>query len=151
MLNDMLSNRVLVTALIAWLMGQFLKFPLDFILNRTWNWGVILHAGGMPSSHSAMMTATTLAIGLFHGFGNPLFGLAVAISMIVIYDATGVRRQAGLHAKVINEIVQEIFAGHPLPEKQLREVLGHTSFEVIAGVILGVAIALLMWKLFPIT
>lgn len=150
MLAELLSNRVFITAMSAWLIGQFLKFPLDFILNRTWNWGVILHAGGMPSSHSALMTATTLAIGLFYGFDNPLFGLATAISIIVIYDATSVRWQAGLHAKAINEIVQELFAGHPLPEKQLREVLGHTPFEAIAGVMLGIVIALLMWLLFPI-
>jgi len=70
--------------------------------------------------------------------------------MIVIYDATGVRRQAGLHARVINEIMQEIFAGRPVPEKQLREVLGHTPFEAIAGILLGIIIALSCWLLFPV-
>ncbi len=92
-----------------------------------------------------MMTATTLGIGLFHGFNDPLFGLAVAISMIVLYDATGVRRQAGMQAQKINKIIDELLQGHPISEKQLKEVLGHTPIEVGGGVILGVAIALAVW------
>ena len=150
MFAAMLSNNVLMTAMVAWLIGQFLKLPGYYILHRKWKWGVIFSPGGLPSSHSSLMTATTLSIGLYHGFNNPLFGLAVAISMIVIYDATGVRRQAGLHARVINEIMEEIFAGRPVPEKQLREVLGHTPIEAIAGILLGIMIALVYWLLFPI-
>ena len=150
MLAAMVSNNVLMTAMVAWLIGQFLKLPGYYILHRKWKWGVIFSPGGLPSSHSSLMTATTLSIGLYHGFNNPLFGLAVAISMIVIYDATGVRRQAGLHARVINEIMEEIFAGRPVPEKQLREVLGHTPIEAIAGILLGIMIALVYWLLFPI-
>ncbi len=151
MFNDLLSNRVLMTAVVAWVLGQFLKLPGYYILHHKWNWGVIFSPGGLPSSHSSLMTATTLSIGLFHGFSNPLFGLAMAVSMIVIYDATGVRRQAGLHARVINEIMEEIFAGRPIPEKQLREVLGHTPVEAIVGILLGILIALAIWLLFPIT
>ena len=150
MLAAMVSNNVLMTAMVAWLIGQFLKLPGYYILHRKWKWGVIFSPGGLPSSHSSLMTATTLSIGLYHGFNNPLFGLAVAISMIVIYDATGVRRQAGIHARVINEIMEEIFAGRPIPEKQLREVLGHTPIEAIAGILLGIMIALIYWSLFPI-
>jgi acid phosphatase family membrane protein YuiD len=150
MFTDMLSNNVLMTAMVAWLIGQLLKLPGYYILHRKWKWGVIFSPGGLPSSHSSLMTATTLSIALYHGFNNPLFGLAVAISMIVIYDATGVRRQAGLHARVINEIMEEIFAGRPVPEKQLREVLGHTPIEAIAGILLGIMIALVYWLLFPI-
>ena len=150
MIAAMVSNNVLMTAMVAWIIGQFLKLPGYYILHRKWKWGVIFSPGGLPSSHSSLMTATTLSIGLYHGFNNPLFGLAVAISMIVIYDATGVRRQAGLHARVINEIMEEIFAGRPVPEKQLREVLGHTPIEAIAGILLGIMIALVYWSLFPI-
>jgi acid phosphatase family membrane protein YuiD len=151
MFNALLSNRVLMTAMVAWLIGQFLKLPGYYILHRKWIWGVIFTPGGLPSSHSSLITATTLSIGLFHGFSNPLFGLAIAISMIVIYDATGVRRQAGMHARVINEIMEEIFAGRPIPEKQLREVLGHTPIEAIVGILLGILIALAIWLLFPVT
>jgi acid phosphatase family membrane protein YuiD len=150
MMTDLFTNSVLMTAIVAWLIGQFLKLPGYYILHRKWKWGVILSPGGLPSSHSSLITATTLSIGLYHGFNNPLFGLAIAISMIVIYDATGVRRQAGLHARVINEIMEEIFAGRPVPEKQLREVLGHTPIEAIAGILLGILIALVYWLLFPV-
>ena len=150
MLNELVSNKVLMTAMAAWVIGQFLKLPGYYILHRKWNWGMIFSPGGLPSSHSSLITATTLSIGLYHGFSNPLFGLAMAISMIVIYDATGVRRQAGLHARVINEIMQEIFAGRPVPEKKLREVLGHTPFEAIAGILLGILIAISYWLLFPV-
>jgi acid phosphatase family membrane protein YuiD len=150
MLNELLSNRVLVTAMAAWMIGQFIKLPFYYLLHRKWKWSIIFSPGGFPSSHSGLITATTLSIGLFHGFGDPLFGLAVAISMIVIYDATGVRRQAGLHARMINVISEQIFAGQPLQQKQLREVLGHTPIEAIAGIVLGVLIALAAWALYPL-
>ena len=150
MFNDLFSNSVLMTAIAAWVIGQLLKLPGYYILHHKWNWGMIFSPGGLPSSHSALITATALSIGLYHGFSTPLFGLAVAIALIVIYDSTGVRRQAGLHARVINEIMEEIFAGRPIPEKQLREVLGHTPVEAIAGVLLGIIIALIYWLLFPI-
>lgn len=149
MLHDLLTNRVLVTAMVAWLIGQFIKLPFYYLLHRKWNWGVIFSPGGFPSSHSSLITATTLSIGLFHGFNNPVFGLGVAVSMIVVYDATGVRRQAGQQAKVINQLVNQIFAGQSIPQKQLREVLGHTPVEAIAGIILGILIALVVWVFFP--
>jgi len=97
-----------------------------------------------------LITATTLSIGLFDGFNSPVFGLAVAMSMIVVYDAVSVRRQAGLQAKMINEMVRMIFAGQPISQKQLREVLGHTPVEAFAGIFLGILIALAVWVLFPL-
>jgi uncharacterized protein len=135
----------LICCMIAWFLAQILKIPIDLWRTQKIHWGIFFSAGGMPSSHSAMMTATTLGIGLFHGFNDPLFGLAVAISMIVLYDATGVRRQAGMQAQKINRIIDELLQGHPISEKQLKEVLGHTPIEVGGGVILGVAIALSVW------
>lgn len=151
MLNELLSNRVLVTAMAAWMIGQFIKLPFYYLLHRKWKWSIMFSPGGFPSSHSSLITATTLSIGLYHGFGHPVFGLAMAISMIVIYDATGVRRQAGLHARMINEIVEQLLAGQPEQQKQLREVLGHTPIEAIAGIVLGVLIALAVWALYPLS
>jgi uncharacterized protein len=144
-MGNILDNNVLICCMIAWLLAQILKIPIDLWRTQKIHWGIFFSAGGMPSSHSAMMTATTLGIGLFHGFNDPLFGLAVAISMIVLYDATGVRRQAGMQAQKINKIIDELLQGHPISEKQLKEVLGHTPIEVGGGVILGVAIALAVW------
>jgi uncharacterized protein len=144
-MGNILDNNVLICCMIAWFLAQILKIPIDLWRTQKIHWGIFFSAGGMPSSHSAMMTATTLGIGLFHGFNDPLFGLAVAISMIVLYDATGVRRQAGMQAQKINKIIDELLQGHPISEKQLKEVLGHTPIEVGGGVILGVAIALAVW------
>jgi acid phosphatase family membrane protein YuiD len=144
-MGNILDNNVLICCMIAWFLAQILKIPIDLWRTQKIHWGIFFSAGGMPSSHSAMMTATTLGIGLFHGFNDPLFGLAVAISMIVLYDATGVRRQAGMQAQKINKIIDELLQGHPISEKQLKEVLGHTPIEVGGGVILGVAIALTVW------
>ncbi len=144
-MGNIFDNNVLICCMIAWFLAQILKIPIDLWRTQKIHWGIFFSAGGMPSSHSAMMTATTLGIGLFHGFNDPLFGLAVAISMIVLYDATGVRRQAGMQAQKINKIIDELLQGHPISEKQLKEVLGHTPIEVGGGVILGVAIALAVW------
>ena len=144
-MGALLSNKVLICCLAAWLLAQSLKIPIDYYRTKKIHWGLWFTAGGMPSSHSAMMTAATLAIGLFHGFDNPLFGLAVGISMIVIYDATGIRRQAGMQARKINVLINELLQGHPINEKQLKEVLGHTPLEVAGGVVLGLLISLFAW------
>ena len=149
MLCSLIHNNVLIAAILSWIIGQFLKAPLDYVLNKRWNWGIILSPGGMPSSHSALVTSVTLAIGLQEGFGSPLFALAFAISMIVIYDAAGVRRQAGIHAERINEMMKSLFEGSGIPEKELKEVLGHTPFEVITGVILGIIISIVLYWLLP--
>ena len=143
------QNRVLVAGLAAWALAQIIKIPLDFLRTRRWNWALLFTTGGMPSSHSALMTASTHAIGLYFGFANPLFALAVAITMIVVYDAANVRRQAGIHAQRINIIFDELLRGHPINEKDLREVLGHTPLEVVGGILFGLVVATgqwLIWK-----
>jgi len=139
------SNPVLITALVAWGLAQSIKLPLDYLLHRRWNWALLVSAGGMPSSHASLVTATSLAIGLFAGFDSPIFGLSIAVAMVVLYDATGIRRQAGIHAQKINLLVNELFSGQPISEDQLKEVLGHTPLEVGGGVILGLGIAYLIW------
>jgi uncharacterized protein len=147
MLSALVHNKVLICCLISWLLAQGLKVPIDLWHTHRVHWGLLFTAGGMPSSHSSMMTSATLAIGLFHGFDNPLFGLAVGITMIVIYDATGVRRQAGMQARKINILIDELLSGHPISDKQLKEVLGHTPLEVTGGVALGIIVALVGWML----
>ncbi len=92
----------------------------------------------MPSSHSALVAAIAHAIGLYVGFETPLFALSLAIAIIVIYDATGIRRQAGQHAEIINAMIRDLAHGHPLKQQQLREVLGHTPLEALAGSSVGV-------------
>ncbi len=143
--HTILSNRVLIAALTAWSLAQIIKLPVEFLRTRTWSWTPLTSAGGMPSSHSALMAGVAHAIGLYVGFDSPVFALAVAIAMIVIYDATGIRRQAGKHAEIINVIVRDLMEGHPLSEEHLREVLGHTPLQAIMGTLLGIGVAQLVW------
>lgn len=145
---NLLHNPVLNTALIAWFLAQVIKLPLEYLRKGEWSWGYLFHAGGMPSSHSALMVGATTGIGLHEGFDTSLFALAVAMTMVVVYDAAGVRRQAGIHAEKINMLVNELLAGHPISDKQLLEVLGHTPLEVAGGVLLGVVIGVVYWLKF---
>lgn len=147
LLLTLLSNRVLLPALTAWSLAQLIKFPLEYVRLRKWNWRIMFSTGGMPSSHSALMAGITYAIGLNEGFDTSIFALSLAMAMVVIYDATGIRRQAGKHAAIINVIVSELAAGHPLKEEQLREVLGHTPLQAIGGILLGIGISHLFWVL----
>ncbi|NLF49835.1 MAG: divergent PAP2 family protein [Leptolinea sp.] len=148
MINDLLNNGMLISAMAGWFLAQGVKPFVHYARTRRWNWGLWFSAGGMPSSHSALMSATTMSIGLFEGFDSGLFALAMAITMIVVYDAAGVRRQAGMHAERINRMINELFTGQPLNEKQLKEVLGHTPRQVIAGVFFGLSIAFVVWVFF---
>jgi acid phosphatase family membrane protein YuiD len=139
------ENKALIAGLVAWAVAQVIKIPLDYLHTRRWNWALLLTTGGMPSSHSSLMTATTLAIGLYDGFDSPIFALGVVLTMIVTYDAAGVRQQAGIHAQRINVIVAELLKGHQINERDLREVLGHTPLEVAGGILLGLAVATTQW------
>jgi acid phosphatase family membrane protein YuiD len=147
LLRQMLSNPILISALIGWGLAQFIKIPIDYAISHQWNWGLLRSSGGMPSSHSTLMVAATLSIGLHVGFDSALFGLAVALTMIVTYDAAGVRRQAGVQAEKINKLITELFAGEPLSEDTLKEVIGHTPRQVFAGIILGLLVGWITWLL----
>jgi uncharacterized protein len=144
-LSNILHNQVMMTAMLAWGLAQSLKVPIDFLQSHKWNWALFFAAGGMPSSHSALVTSTAIAVGLYYGFDNPLFAVATTVAMIVVYDATGIRRQAGMQAQKINILVEELLKGHPISEEHLREVLGHTPLEALGGVLLGLVVALALW------
>ena len=141
------ENKAFIAGVSAWALAQVIKVPLYYLQTRKWNGALLITTGGMPSSHSALMTATTLAIGLYYGFDSPIFALGVALTMVVTYDAAGVRQQAGIHAQRINVIFGELLHGHPVSERDLREVLGHTPLEVIGGILLGLAVATAQWLL----
>ena len=144
-LLDIFQNKVLIAVMTAWLLAQALKIPTEYLRSRRWMWAMFFAAGGMPSSHTALMVAGTLAVGLYHGFDNPLFAIAVGATMIIAHDAAGVRRQAGKHAERINLLVGELLHGHTLKEEELKEVIGHTPLEVIGGIILGLLVAIVQW------
>ena len=139
----------LIACIVGWLTASLLKIPTYYIVHRRINLRQAFGTGGMPSSHAATMTATTLAIGLFSGFDHPVFALAVAVSMIVIYDAAGVRREAGYHAVIINRLIDEYVKGPLIDQKKLKEMIGHTPLEVVGGVISGLLSTLVLWLIWP--
>ncbi len=142
----------LITCVVAWIVSSILKIPVFFLMHRKFNVKLAFGTGGMPSSHSATLSGTTLAIGLFSGFDNPAFAIAVAITMIVVYDAAGVRREAGYHAEALNRMLDDWFIITKTPteeQKKLKEMLGHTPIEVVGGVLTGLVTALVMWLIWP--
>lgn len=140
-MKDLLQNTVLIYGMLAWLVAQISKILIRYIRHRSIDLHMLLSAGGMPSSHSALVCATAMAVALSEGLDSPLFALAVALAAVVMYDATGVRRAAGRQATVLNQIVEELFQGHPISEAKLEELLGHTPTQVIFGAVLGILIA----------
>jgi acid phosphatase family membrane protein YuiD len=144
-----LENKVLIATMLGWIIAQALKIPTEYFRSRRWMWAMFFAAGGMPSSHSALMVAATLSTGLYHGFDSPIFAVGVAITMIVAHDASGVRRQAGMHAERINVLFEELLKGHMWDENDLREVIGHTPLEVVGGILLGLLVAITQWLVWP--
>lgn len=136
----LLYNPVLLSALSAWLIAQGLKVLIELVTKRSMNWALLFQAGGMPSSHSAMVSALGLSTGLVYGFDSPVFSVAAVLAMIVIYDATGVRRESGRQAVLINSIIEELSKGKIPPHGKLKEVLGHTPGEALLGTLLGLSI-----------
>jgi acid phosphatase family membrane protein YuiD len=147
-LIGILYNPVFIACVTASILAQILKLPLEYLRTKTWDWSLIFGTGGMPSSHSAVVTAAAAGVGHYVGFDTPLFGLAFAIATVVIYDATNIRRQAGFHAQQINRIIQELFEGKTKPAQEfeeLREVLGHSPGEALGGIILGLLVSVVTW------
>jgi uncharacterized protein len=142
--NQLLNNPMLISGLGAMWFAQFIKVPIWFIVTGRWSWHLMFDPGGMPSSHAALVCATTLSIGMHEGFNTGVFAISFAISSIVLYDAAGVRRQAGYHAQKINMIFDELLSGHPVTQETLKEVIGHTPRQVIVGAIVGLIVGFLI-------
>ena len=142
-MDPLLRNDPLVAAFIAWALAQGLKIFTDFPTRRRLAFRMWASSGGMPSSHSAIVTALTTVIGVQQGLDSPLFAICFVFGAVVMYDATGVRRAAGHQARILNHILAELFDGHPISQRQLKELIGHTPVQVIVGALLGLAVALL--------
>lgn len=141
--QEILENYALWIALCAWFSAQVLKILFEFLRTKKIKMGLLMSSGGMPSSHSALAVAVTISVGFKEGFSSPLFALGAIVSMVVMYDASGVRRATGNQARVINDLLAHLENSGIKLDKKVKEVLGHTPVEVAAGAILGVAIALL--------
>ena len=139
-MNALLDNGVLWWGLAACGLAQLSKLVIELVVHRRWNPKVLIETGGMPSSHSALITGTAAGIGWQQGFDSPLFALAATLCFIVLYDASGVRRNAGLIAARVNQLPAQLWGDDPA--KALKESLGHTRLEVLVGSLMGPAIAL---------
>lgn len=150
-LQDLLHNDILLAGILSWLTAQVIKTILYAVLNKEIDFSRLMGDGGMPSAHSATVTAVAVMTGLLCGFGSPLFAVACIVAIIVMHDAMGVRLETGKQAKLLNEMVALFEAlGQPKlsMEKKLKEFVGHTPSQVTAGMLLGIAVALIYYFVF---
>ncbi|ALC82232.1 MULTISPECIES: divergent PAP2 family protein [Bacillus] len=152
---ELLTNFPLVASLVAILFAQFVKVPIQFIATRKIDWKLVTSTGGMPSSHSAAVTALTTGVAIEQGLNSPLFAVATIFAVITMFDATGVRRHAGEQATAINKLIFDFNrfvseakdfpnAGEDEKQKKLKELLGHQPIEVFFGGLTGIALALIL-------
>ncbi|UOE93645.1 divergent PAP2 family protein [Alkalihalobacillus sp. LMS39] len=155
---DLFDNFPLWAALFSIGFAQFIKVPLAFLATRKLDWTLLTSTGGMPSSHSAAVTALSTAIALEEGLGSPLFAISTIFGIIVMFDATGIRRHAGYHATVLNQLVGDfnklVEEVKTWPKKEemekreeLKELLGHQPIEVFFGGVLGIILSLVIYAI----
>jgi uncharacterized protein len=155
----LLTNFPLWAALAAIFFAQFIKVPIQYIASRKLDWSLLTSTGGMPSSHSAAVTALSIGVALETGFNSAVFSVSAIFAIITMFDATGVRRQAGEQAIVLNQLVVDFqkfvseakhWTDKPENEKrkELKELLGHKPIEVFFGCITGIILTLLLYLVF---
>ncbi len=143
------SASILWLPLSAGFLVQLYKFLFEWVKRRDFDLRVLARAGGMPSSHAAMVCSLVSAIFYRSGPRSDLFAMAVLFALIVMYDATGVRQAAGKQAVVLNQILRELFSGQPVSEEELKELIGHSPTEVYVGAFVGVLYTVLWFQLTP--
>ncbi len=131
----------------SWTIAQSIKMLSGLSRTRRLDFSYLVSTGGMPSAHSALVTGMATAVGLISGFGSTIFIVALTLAMITMFDASTVRRAAGLQARLLNEMLDELFKEHHLSERKLKELLGHTRLEVLMGAIVGILSALLVFSI----
>lgn len=137
-------NPALALAMLAMISVQLFKFFLDWILRGRPDFTRLVGMGGMPSAHSASVTALMTSVGFQAGWGSTLFGAVAFFSLVIMYDATGIRRAAGKQAQILNRMLEELRDYHKLEPVRLKELLGHTPLEVIVGALYGMFLAVLL-------
>lgn len=151
MLNELLTNRVLIAGLIGWASAQILKTIIYALVNHKLDLTRLVGDGGMPSAHSSTVVSVTVAIAFECGLSSPVFALAVIFAFITMHDASGVRLETGKQAKAINDIfvmLADLMEDVKTPEQKLKEFVGHTRLQVIAGGLLGLTITAISYLLF---
>ncbi|MCX5700394.1 MAG: divergent PAP2 family protein [Candidatus Omnitrophica bacterium] len=137
------QNKIFLTTLSAWFIAQAIKVFLGVLRNKRFDFRLFVGTGGMPSSHAAGASCLATAVGLEYGFNSAYFALAASFAIVVMFDAQGVRRATGRQARILNKITDDIYWQGKIHDGRLRELIGHTPIEVIAGFLLGILIAIL--------
>jgi acid phosphatase family membrane protein YuiD len=145
--NNLWDNKILIVAVIADLVAQGIKPLIHYGEYHEWQWHLLFSNGGFPSSHSAAVTALTAMVGFTEGFASPLFAICMIFSAVVVFDASGVRQEVGKHARTLNAIFEEFKLWDRFDYKQFTELVGHTLFEVLGGMALGLLLALLSLRI----
>ena len=138
--DSLTGNLILNLSILAWAIAQILKIIVVLVREHRWDWRHILSSGGMPSSHSAFVCACASSVAYLYGWSSPLFAIAAVLAIVVMYDASNVRRAAGEQAKILNYIMDHWNQMKPaMFGKELKELLGHTPLQVLMGALLGIA------------
>ncbi len=143
--GDVFQNRILLASLVSCLLAQVLKILFHKFMKKEWDVTRCIGSGGMPSSHSSSVCTLATCIGIEYGFASSLFAIVVVFSLIVMYDAAGVRKAAGEQAKILNRIIKKFEHQEFQIDKELKEFIGHTKPEVWAGAALGILIGILFY------
>ncbi|QUH20701.1 divergent PAP2 family protein [Alkaliphilus sp. B6464] len=140
------ENKILWVAFLSWFIAQAIKVVHTFIKSRRIDFTRFVGSGGMPSSHASFVMGLTTAVGLTHGWDSAYFAICLCFSLVIMYDAAGVRRAVGKQAIILNKMIEDMHHKKEkrLTEKRLKELIGHTPVEVFAGAILGILLANLM-------
>lgn len=141
--GNLFENKVFIAALLGWAIAQILKVIVVAFSAKKIDYSRFVGSGGMPSSHSALVMALSTKTGLVEGFNSTAFAIAATFAVVVMYDAAGVRRAAGTQAKLLNAIIEDLSHNRGIEHEKLKELIGHTPVEVIAGAILGVLIGII--------
>ena len=140
------KNYIFWTSAAAWFIAQSIKVVLGVFREKRFNFRWFVGTGGMPSSHSAGASALATSVGVTYGFDSALFAIALIFTLIVMFDAQGVRFATGKQAEILNKMLEDIYWKKKLDEEQLKELIGHTPVQVFAGAFLGIVVSLLFYK-----
>jgi hypothetical protein len=143
---ELFKNKVFLAAVTSWLIAQSIKVLLGIIREKRFNFKWFVGTGGMPSSHVAGVVALATAVAFTRGADSVAFAISLVFAIIVMFDAQGVRQATGVQAEVLNEITADIYFKRGLKEEKLKELVGHTPVEVLAGAVLGIIVALMFYK-----
>ena len=146
-INQIINNSIFWTASFSWAIAQLIKIMIEFKKERRLSLALMISSGGMPSSHSSFVSAMSTSVGLLEGFDSTAFAICAVISMVVMYDAAGVRRAAGKQAEIINKLVANIENTGIVLDKKLKELLGHSPVEVAAGAVLGIVVSVAAYNM----